>query len=123
VSARCTLFDSEIDFLAFAPAYAALAEKLADAVSMHATPVGGAATRTECIPIHERAKSAVITWMRHQATTCNQMKIPRFKGKRRETRRLLAEKSRQLLEAYRAGKPVVEANRPLRRVLEAWSDP
>ena len=30
--ARCTLFDSEIDFLAFAPAYAALAEKLADAV-------------------------------------------------------------------------------------------
>ena len=48
VSARCTLFDSEIDFLAFAPAYAALTEKLADAVPLHAAPVGGGtAARTE----------------------------------------------------------------------------
>ncbi len=43
VNARYTLFDSEIDFLAFAPAYADLAEKLADAVTLRATPVGTAA--------------------------------------------------------------------------------
>ena len=42
---------------------------------------------------------------------------PRIKGRRRETRRLLAEKSRQLLEAYRAGRPVAEADCLLRRAL------
>jgi len=49
-----------IDFPAFAPAYAALAEKLAAAVTQHATPVGsGTVARTERIPIHERAEAAV----------------------------------------------------------------
>jgi len=31
------------------------------------------------------------------------MKIPRVKGKRREVRRMLAAKSRELLEVYRRG--------------------
>ena len=45
------LFGSEIDFLAFAPAFAPAA-----VVPLHATPVGnGTAARTERIPIHERA--------------------------------------------------------------------
>jgi hypothetical protein len=77
---------------------------------------------TERIPIHERAGAAVIAWMRHRTTDYDQMTIPRIKGKRRETRRLLAEKSRHLPEIYRAGRPVDEADCPLRRVLEAWSD-
>ena len=36
-------------------------------------------------------------------TAYDEMKIPRVKGSRREVRRLLAEESRRLLEAYRAG--------------------
>jgi hypothetical protein len=31
------------------------------------------------------------------------MKIPRVKGQRREVRRMLAQRSRELLEAYRRG--------------------
>ena len=47
-----------IDFLAPAPAYTDLAEKLADAVTRHATPVGsGTVARTERIPIRERAEA------------------------------------------------------------------
>ena len=45
VIARCTLFDSEIDFLDFALAYTDLAVKLADAVTLQATPVGGTVAR------------------------------------------------------------------------------
>jgi hypothetical protein len=55
--------------------------------------------------------------MRHQTTAYDEMAIPRVKGKRRETRRLLAEKSRQVLAVYRAGKPVAEADCPLQRAL------
>ena len=45
---------SVLDFLVFAPAHAAT-------VTLHATPVGsGTVTRTERIPIHERAEAAVI---------------------------------------------------------------
>ena len=70
----------------------------------HVTPVGsGTVARTVHIAIHERAEAAVIAWMRHKTTAYDEMKIPRIKGKRRETRRVLAEKSRLLLEAYRAG--------------------
>ena len=77
------------------------------ASTQYATPVGsGTVARTEPIPIHERAEAAVIAWMRHQTTAHDEMQIPRIKGKRRDTRRLLAGESRQLLEAYRAGRPV-----------------
>ncbi len=41
----------------------------------------------------------MIAWTRHQTTTYEQMAIPRIKGSRRETRRLLTEASRPLLEA------------------------
>ena len=45
-----------LDFLAFALADAALAEKMADAVTRHATPVGsGTVARTDHVPIPERA--------------------------------------------------------------------
>ena len=91
-------------FLDFAPSYAGLAEQLADAVTQHATLVGsGTVARTQRIPVEKRAESAVIAWLRHQTTAYENMKIPRVKGKRREVRRMLAERSRRLLEKYRAG--------------------
>ena len=94
-------------------------EKLADAVTLHATPVGsGAVARTERIPIHERAGAVVIAWMRHQTTAYDEMRIPRIKEKRRETRRLLAEKSRQLREVYRKGLSTSTTDCTLQRALE-----
>ncbi len=93
-----------LTFLDFAASYVRLAEQLADAVTQHATPVGsGTVARTQRIPIEKRAESAVIAWLRHQTTAYENMKIPRVKGKRREVRRMLAERSRRLLETYRAG--------------------
>jgi hypothetical protein len=104
-------------FLGFAPCYAELAKELADAVTQHATPVGsGTVARTQRIPIEKRAESAVIAWLRHATTAYDNMKIPRVKGKRREIRRMLAERSRQLLETYRAGHEV-DRTCPLRRAL------
>lgn len=54
--------------------------------------------------------------MQHETTAYDQMVVPRINGKRRHTRRLLTEKCWQLLEAYRIGRPVVEADCPLRRL-------
>ena len=94
-------------FLAFDEKYADRASKLARAVTTHATPVGsGTVARTERIPIERRAEAAVIAWLRHQTTGYDQMKIARVKGKRREVRRMLAERSRELLGRYRSGTPI-----------------
>ena len=41
--------------------------------------------------------------MRHQTTAYDHMKIARVKGRRREVRRMLAERSRELLDRYRKG--------------------
>ncbi len=104
-------------FLAFHPAYAQLAERLAKAVTEHATPVGsGTVARTERIPVNERAEAAVIAWMRHQTTGYDSLAIPRVKGKRREVRRMLAQRSHALLEGYRRGYPASEAC-PLKQAL------
>ncbi|MCB1062300.1 MAG: DUF2293 domain-containing protein [Verrucomicrobiae bacterium] len=89
-------------FLDFAPAHASLADRLAQAITDHAVPVGsGTVARTQRIPIEQRAEAATIAWMRHQTTAYDNMVIPREKGKRREIRRLLAKRSKQLLERYR----------------------
>ncbi len=107
-----------LTFLAFAPAHAELAARLADAVAAHATPIGsGTVARTTRIPIERRAESAVIAWLRHQTTAYDHMKIARTKGKRREVRRKLAEESRRLLETYRRGKAVGAEACLLRRAL------
>lgn len=91
-------------YLRFHPDHATLEKKLADAITAHATPVGsGTVARTERIPIDERAEAATIAWMRHQTTAYDQMTIPRIKGKRREVRRLLAQRSKELLDRYRRG--------------------
>ncbi|MDB5335584.1 MAG: hypothetical protein JWN70_1203 [Planctomycetaceae bacterium] len=103
-----------LSFLAFAPAHAELAQRLADAVTIHATPVGsGTVARTQRIPIERRAEAAVIAWLRHQTTTYDDMQIPRIKGKRREVRGQLAEQSRKLLKKYREGLVVDPATCPL----------
>ena len=108
-----------LEFLGFAAVYAELSERLADAVTQHATPVGsGTVARTERIPLEQRAESAVIAWLRHQTTAYDHMAIPRVKGKRREIRRMLAEQSRRLLENYRAGN-TSDNHCPLRQALVA----
>jgi hypothetical protein len=91
-------------FLGFHERHASLANALATAVTNHATPVGsGTVARTTRIPIERRAEAAVIAWMRHQTTSYDSMKIARVKGRRREVRRMLAQRSKELLGAYRRG--------------------
>ncbi len=91
-------------YLSFAPAYAALAEAMAKHIADHATPVGsGTVARTKRISIEQRAEAATIAWMRHQTTAYDDMVIPRVKGKRREVRKQLAMRSKQLLNDYRKG--------------------
>ncbi|HBN74385.1 MAG TPA: DUF2293 domain-containing protein [Planctomycetaceae bacterium] len=107
-----------VKFLDFDSRYTGMADQLADAVTKHATPVGsGTVARTQRIPIEQRAESAVIAWLRHQTTAYENMQIPRVKGKRREVRRILAEESRRLLEAYRKGQPSDAASCPLQLAL------
>ena len=106
-------------FLAFHSGYSELARKLAAAVTRHATPVGsGTVARTKRISLERRAEAAVIAWMRHKTTGYDSMIIPRVKGKRRDVRRMLAQRSKELLTRYRRG----EANGddcPLRQAIEA----
>ena len=95
---------SVIDFLAVHPAHSEMAKQMAGVVSAHATPVGsGTVARTQMIPIERRAEAAVIAWMRHQTTAYDHMFIPRVKGMRREVRRMLAQRSREVLAYYRRG--------------------
>lgn len=98
-------FESSVrDYLSFAPAYAALAVEMAKQIADHATPVGsGTVARTKRISIEQRAEAATIAWMRHQTTAYDDMVIPRVKGQRREVRKQLAKRSKQLLNDYRNG--------------------
>jgi hypothetical protein len=109
--------EAVIEFLAFHPAHAELAHRLARAVADHATPVGsGTVARTKRIPVEQRAEAAVIAWMRHQTTAYESMAIPRVKGKRREVRRMLAQRSKEVLGRYRRGEPVGE-DCPLKKAM------
>ncbi|HQX53249.1 MAG TPA: DUF2293 domain-containing protein [Planctomycetaceae bacterium] len=93
-----------LTFLNFHPSHAELAQRLARAVTDHATPVGsGTVARTKRIPVEQRAEAAVIAWLRHQTTGYDDMVIPRIKGERREVRRMLAQRSKELLSRYRRG--------------------
>ncbi len=112
-------FESAVlEFLDFAPLYESIAVKLAKQVTEHATPVGsGTVARTERIPVERRAESAVIAWMRHQTTAYDSMKIARIRGERRDVRRQLAQRSRELLDNYRRGNPVSAETCPLQIAL------
>lgn len=106
------------NFLGFDARYEALEERMADLIAAHATPVGsGTVARTSRIPVERRAEAAVIAWMRHQTTAYDELVIPRKKGARRETRRLLAKRSRVLLERYRRGDDA-DILCPLRKALQ-----
>jgi hypothetical protein len=112
--------EAVLAYLAFHPAHVELAERLALAVTAHATPVGsGTVARTERIPIAERAEAAVIAWMRHQTTGYDDMVIPRVAGKRREVRRTLAQRSARLLDRYRREPGPAQPDCPLVAALEA----
>lgn len=107
-----------VAFLRFAPKWETLATRMADKVAAHATPVGsGTVARTERIPIERRAEAAVIAWMRHQTTGYDDMTIARVRGKRREVRRELAERSRRLLDGYRRGFDIDAQGCPLQCAL------
>jgi hypothetical protein len=111
-----------VSFLAFHPDYQALAERLARAVTDHATPVGsGTVARTKRIPVEQRAEAAVIAWLRHRTTAYDFMTIPRVKGKRREVRRMLAQRSHELLAGYRRG-DTVSVECPLHKAMASSSD-
>ena len=99
-----------LDFLAFAPAFAEVASRMADAVTAHATPVGsGTVARTKRIPLAERAEAAVVAWMRHQTTEYDDLRIARVRGERRRVRGQLAQRSRTMLQQHRGGShPVIE---------------
>lgn len=107
-----------LEFLNFHPAHRSIAEILANLIIDHAAPVGsGTVARTRRIPLEERAQAATIAWLRHQTTGYDHMTIPRQKGRRREVRRMLAQRSVQLLEKYRSGAPFDRAQCPLHRAL------
>ena len=106
-------------FLSFHGRHAEVAQRLARAVAEHATPVGsGTVARTKRIPLERRAEAAVIAWMRHQTTGYDSMRIARVKGQRREVRRMLAQRSKELLGAYRRGEAIAPAC-PLARALSS----
>ena len=106
-------FSTVVEFLRFHPHHHDLGARLARAVTDHATPVGsGTVARTKRISVEQRAESAVIAWMRHQTTGYDDMTIQRVKGKRREVRRKLAQRSHELLAKYRRG-DVIGAGCPL----------
>ncbi len=113
---------SVLTWLRFAPVHGALAARLADAVTAHATPVGsGTVARTERIPLDERARAAVLAWMRHQTTAYDDMRIARVKGERRRVRRALAGLSLERLDGYRRGLPA-PADCPLAAALDDDAD-
>lgn len=110
-------YEEVLRFLDFHRRFTLLAENLAAKVTALATPVGsGTVARTVRIPLPDRAKAAVIAWLRHQVTNYDKMTIARVKGRRREVRRELAGQSMELLIPYRQGTEL-PPNCPLHRVL------
>jgi hypothetical protein len=105
-------------FLGFDARYETDASVLAELITTHATPVGsGTVARTERIPLEQRAEAATIAWLRHQTTAYDNMRIPLVKGQRREVRRLLAQRSHQLLKQYREGQAIDRSLCPLQGAL------
>ncbi|MFT5731493.1 MAG: hypothetical protein ACJAZN_000888 [Planctomycetota bacterium] len=111
-------FQEVLTFLDFPLTRGDLARTIARAVTDHATPVGsGTVARTKRISTDRRAEAAVIAWMRHQTTAYDSMKIARVKGRRREVRRELAQRSSELLNGYRRGDRVDNTRCPLAKAV------
>lgn len=110
-------------FLGFAPRFTTLEAELALAITRHATPVGsGTVARTARISLERRVEAATIAWLRHHTTGYDDMRIPNEKGARREVRRILAARSRELLSRYRRGH-TIDGRCPLRRGLDRARGP
>lgn len=113
-----TFAEEVLAFLDFAPPHAAMARRLAELVTAHATPVGsGTVARTQRIPVAQRAEAAVIAWMRHKTTAYDDLQIPRVKGMRRQVRRELAGVAQKLLLRHRTVEAHAAAECPLCRAL------
>ena len=70
-------FEAVVAFLDLHSDHSEMAQRLAKAVTEHATPVGSeTVARTKRIPVEQRAEAAVIAWMRHQTTAYDSMKNP-----------------------------------------------
>lgn len=111
---RVEFRDAIVKFLDFAITYRELGLAMAERITAHATPVGsGTVARTQRIPLAQRAEAATIAWLRHATTGYDSMRIARVKGKRREVRRMLAERSRDLLSDYRRGHSIDHTVCPL----------
>jgi hypothetical protein len=109
-----------LSYLNFHPNQRVAAELMARLISDHAVPVGsGTVARTERIPLEQRAEAATIAWMRHQTTGYDNMIIPLLKGRRREVRRMLAQRSIQLLARYRQGLVIDPVTCPLAKALRS----
>lgn len=105
-------------YLDFHPRHRAEAHTLTGLIVAHAVPVGsGTVARTQRIPIEQRAEAATIAWLRHQTTAYDHMVIPRERGRRREVRRMLAQRSKQLLARYRTGEGIDTTTCPLQAAL------
>lgn len=112
--------DAVVAFLNFHRVHLMHADHMARLITKHAVPVGsGTVARTERIPLAARAEAATIVWMRHQTTGYDQMVIPLVKGKRREVRRMLAQRSVELLGKYRRGEVIDRKTCPLAQALDA----
>lgn len=112
-----------LDFLDFHEKYRDLAVRLVKVVTEFTTPVGsGTVARTQRIPIEERARAAVIAWMRHNTTNYDRRHIPREAGMRREVRRDIAQESLALLKDYRWGVDI-PASCPLQKALRRIEKP
>ena len=106
------------NFLDFSKRHETLAIAMTTRIVDLAVPVGsGTVARTQRIAIEARAEAATIAWMRHQTTGYDSMTIPREKGRRREIRRMLAKRSKELLGCYRRGEVVDPTSCPLARAL------
>ena len=118
-------FQAEVlAFLDFHDAHSELCERVAAAITRHAVPVGsGTVARTKRIGVERRAEAATIAWLRHQTTEYDRMSIARVRGRRREVRRELARRSRELLEGYRLGSVIDPDSCLLRRALGSSSRP
>ena len=115
-------YEAVVRCLDFHPRHTELAEQIAKIVTEHATPVGsGTVARTERIPLADRARAAIVAWMRHQTTEYDRMTIARIKGRRRQVRRELAGKSMDLLKPYQKGEEA-GVNCPLLRALSSASN-
>ncbi len=113
-----------VAFLDFHEAHGTLGERVAAAITRHAVPVGsGTVARTQRISVERRAEAATIAWLRHQTTEYDNMSIARVRGRRREVRRELARRSRELLADYRLGVVIAPERCPLQGALGSATRP